>query len=295
MMKNSLKQVLLLLTVFFISVRVNASTPEPTSDIVSNSSSVPDTSYESTLPSFRVTSLHQWMVDRMLVWSPAGVTYYKDAKETPEEGKTRYESIADDILSVAYDPTEKPIFGGQYGRAMTAALIAAVAMHESYFRKDVDEGIGPAARGDSGESWCIAQIRMGKPEADGKTTRRVVVTGDGLKFITDKSKTIGWGGEDLISDRNNCVRAAIRIARMSFNTCSKLPITERLALYASGDGSCTKGRDASKARVSSAQQWLAKRRPPLKDKEVLELLHPSTVQPTVYEVSEIEMLFPFFG
>jgi hypothetical protein len=291
MMKNSLKQVLLLLTVLFISVRVNASTSESIPDFPPDSNQ----SYESTLPSFRVTSLHQWMVDRMLVWSPAGVTYYKDAKETYEEGKTRYESIADDILSVAYDPTEKPIFGGQYGRAMTAALIAALAMHESYFRKDVDEGIGPAARGDSGESWCIAQIRMGKPEADGKTTRRIIVTGDSLKFVNDKSKTVGWGGEDLMADRNNCIRAAIRIARMSFYTCSKLPVEERLALYASGDGSCTKGRDASKARVSSAQQWLERRRPPLKDKEVLELLHPSTVQSTAYEVSKAEVFFPLFG
>lgn len=283
MIKNGLKQVFLLLIVFFISVHVNAAGSESVSDLASDPSSVPDSSHESTLPSFRVTSLHQWMVDRMLMWSPAGVTYYKDAKETFEEGKARYESIADDILSIAYDPTEKPIFGGSYGRAKTAALIAALAMHESQFRKDVDMGIGPKARGDFGESWCIAQIRLGKPEADGKTTRRVLISGDGLRFINDKSKTIGWGGEDLVANRNNCVRAAIRIARMSFYTCSKLPMEERLALYASGEGSCTKGRGASKLRVFSAQQWLAKHRPPLKDKEVLELLHPSTVQPTVHD------------
>jgi hypothetical protein len=295
MMKNSLKQVLLLLTVLFISVRVNASTSESIPDSPPDSPPDSDQSYESTLPSFRVTSLHQWMVDRMLMWSPAGVTYYKDAKETYEEGKTRYESIADDILSVSYDPSEKPIFSGQYGRAMTAALLASIAMHESYFRKDVDEGIGPAARGDSGESWCIAQIRLGKPGVDGKTSRRVLIGEEGLRFITDKSKTMGWGGEDLISDRENCIRAAIRIARMSFYTCSKLPIGERLSLYASGDGTCVKGRDASKARVLSAQQWLANRRPPLKDKEVLELLHPSVVRPTVYEVSTLGVLFPFFG
>jgi hypothetical protein len=291
MMKNSLKQVLLLLTVLFISVRVNASTSESIPD----SQPVSDQSYESTLPSFRVTSLHQWMVDRILMWSPAGITYYKDAKETYEEGKTRYESIADDILSVSYDPSEKPIFSGQHGRAMTAALLASIAMHESRFRKDVDEGVGPAARGDSGESWCIAQIRMGKPEADGKTSRRVIIGEDGLRFVNDKSKTIGWGGEDLMSDRKNCIRAAIRIARMSFYTCSKLPVEERLSLYASGDGACVRGRDASKARVSSAQQWLAKRRPPLKDKEVLELLHPSVIRPTVYEVSTFGISFPFFG
>jgi len=227
---------------------------------------------EPSLASFRVTSLHQWVVDRMQLWSPPGITYVKDAKETPEEGRTRYESIANDAISVVYDPSEKPIFQGKNGRAMTLALLTSVAFSESAFRKDVDLGVGPLSKGDSGRSWCLAQVMMGKAEADGKTRTRVVVgENGGLRFVNDPSKETGWGGEDLVEDRTKCFRVALRLARMSFASCASLPVRDRLSMYASG--SCSAGSQASRSRVGQAQSWLWKSGPPLDDEQVMDLLH----------------------
>lgn len=219
----------------------------------------------------RVTSLHQWLVDWMISVSPPGITYVKDASETPEEGRKRYEEIADDLISVVYDESEPPLFGGPRGRAMTAAVLAAVAFKESSFRKDVDLNLGPLARGDAGQSWCLAQINLGLPK-DGRTTLRVVFEGKTYRLIQDKRALVGWGGEDLVRDRKKCFRTSLRMARMSFGVCKKQDVLHRLANYASGDGACVRGRDSSADRMRAAMRWLARRRPPLTDEEAMSLL-----------------------
>ncbi len=227
---------------------------------------------EERLPSYRVTSLHQWIVDRMVAWSPPGSSYVKEAKETEEDGRRRYESIADTIISVVYDPAERPIFQGSNGRAMTAALLTSIAFYESAFRKDVDTGVGPKARGDSGRSWCMMQIKMGVPEKDGRTKTRVVVGPNGLRFVgpNEAGYSSSWGGEDFVQDRSKCFRVAIRLARMSFGACAKLDVQDRLSMYASGR--CEAGQEASRRRVSQAQRWLWRSRPPLTDARAVELL-----------------------
>lgn len=241
------------------------------------------------LPPFRVTSLHQWIVDWMVSVSPPGQTYVKDAEESAEDALRRYEDIADDVISVAYDERERPVFSGKYGRAMTAALMVAVAFNESSFRKDVDFGLGPKARGDSGKSWCLMQVWMGRPRRDGTTDTRVKFDGQGLRFTTGSD---GWGGEDLVRDRRACFQTGIRVVRMSFNACRRLPVDERLAQYASGDGTCTAGRDSSKVRVQTAQKWLAKRRPPLTDAEAAEVLQLAPPQPLPWWGTDGVSVFP---
>ncbi len=228
------------------------------------------------LPSFKVTSLHQWMVDRMALWAPPGSSssYVKEAKESEEEGMRRYEDIANDILTVTYDPAESPIFHGNNGRAMTAALVASIAFYESAYRKDVDIGVGPRARGDSGRSWCLMQIKLGLPGTDGRTKLRVVVgPGGGLRFVSSDRESgyaSSWGGEDLVQDRTKCFRVAVRLAHMSFGACSRLEVQDRLSMYASGQ--CEPGQEASRRRVSRAQKWLWGSRPPIDDAKALDLL-----------------------
>ncbi len=238
---------------------------------------------EESLPSFRVTSLHQWIVDRMVAWSPPGSSYVKEARESEEDGRKRYESIADTVISVAYDPAERPIFQGVNGRAMTAALLTSIAFYESAFRKDVDTGVGPKARGDSGRSWCMMQIKMGNPEKDGRTKTRVIVGPDGLRFVGPKESgySSGWGGEDFVQDRSKCFRVAIRLARLSFGACSKLNVQDRLSMYASGK--CEAGQEASRRRVFQAQRWLWKSRPPLTDEQALDLLWSDPIRSPVGE------------
>lgn len=249
---------------------------------------------ESSLPSFRVTSLHQWVVDRMVSWSPPGITYVKDAKETAEEGKSRYEDIANSIISVTYDPSEKPIFQGKVGRAMTTALLTSIAFHESAFRKDVDSGVGSLARGDSGRSWCMAQIQLGVPAVPGGNTRmRVVLTDGGLRFIgnpSDPEYGTAWGGRDLVQDRTKCFRVALRLARLSFGACKSLPVQDRLSMYTSG--SCEAGGEASRRRVGQAMRWLWKSAPPLVDEKVLDLLYPPSPEPSRGEGASFSLGVP---
>lgn len=227
------------------------------------------------LPSFRVTSLHQWVVDRMVTWSPPGISYVKEARESEEEGRRRYEDIANDIMSVTYDPAERSIFQGDNGRAMTTALLTSIAFYESAYRKDVDTGVGPKARGDSGRSWCLMQIKLGAPEQDtGRTKTRVFVgPNGGLRFVSNPREpgyAQSWGGEDLVQDRTKCFRVAVRLARMSFGACSRLEVQDRLSMYASGR--CEVGQDASRRRVMRAQRWLWGSRPPLSDRQAMDLL-----------------------
>jgi hypothetical protein len=201
-----------------------------------------------------------WMVTRMLAWSPPGRSLLPAAKETREEGANRYGEIADAIIVVAFDPAETPLFPGRRGRVRTAALMAAVALHESGYRKDVDLNIGGQARGDGGKSWCMAQVNLGVPGPNGKTLNRIVLTKDGYEFTHDPNR--GFGGEDLIADRRNCFRVGLHVMRTSFNTC-KVPVLEKLAMYASGN--CNDGRDASRLRVGKAVKWLSEYPPPLDD------------------------------
>jgi hypothetical protein len=223
----------------------------------------------------------------MVTWLPPGRSFIKDAIETPEEGKARYERIADAAIAVAYDPDEKPIFGGKYGRAKTLALILSIAYFESGYRKDVDLNLGPLARGDKGESWCMMQFRLGRPSFDGDTKKRVVMDGSGIKWysrpvIYEKGRARfkeppeggwpGWGGKALVSDRHKCFTAGLHFIRKSFNSCRHLPIVDRLSVY--GAGRCLKNMQGSRIRVVKAQKWLAHSKPPLTDKEVMELLHP---------------------
>ena len=163
-----------------------------------------------------------YLVAAMAHWVPL----YAQA-EPQEETAARYESIARDAITVAFDESEKPLFGGPTGRAQTALLMLSVASYESAFRKTVDDG---TKLGDHGRSYCLMQIRVG----DG-------TTGD------------GWTGSDLVGDRTRCFRAGLHILRGSFYACHKLPLADRMSAYATG--ACTEGNEASRLRVGRAMAW----------------------------------------
>jgi hypothetical protein len=170
-------------------------------------------------------------------------------------------------MSVAYDPQEKPLFSGSHGRARTVMVILAASTYESGFRKDVDLGIGKMSKGDGGRSWCLNQIQLGKADADGNTPNRIVVTvGGGFKFTKDPSE--GWSGTDLVQDRQKCFRAALSIIRSSFASTSRLPLEDRLRVYASG--SIDKGEDASHRRMGLAMRWMSSKAPHFHDTDVLQ-------------------------
>jgi hypothetical protein len=208
-----------------------------------------------------------WIVSMILTAAPMEKpAYYADAKETQEERADRYNSIATDLLDVAYDAQEAPLFKGPDGRAKTAALLLSIASFESGFRKDVDIGVGEKSKGDHGRSWCLMQVQLGEANSAGHTPTRIVLTPDGTydwAYTLDK----GLGGEDLVQDRKSCFRAALHIVRVSFRACGRLPIEQKLRLYVSG--SCGSGGPQSSHRVTRAMSWLRKFAPPVSDQEVV--------------------------
>ncbi|HTJ84565.1 MAG TPA: hypothetical protein VL400_22755 [Polyangiaceae bacterium] len=162
-----------------------------------------------------------WLFEVMALVAPpdraANEKAFPGYQETIEERRERYAAIAEAARDVAYDPNEKPVFGGKYGRARTAALMLAVAYHESGFMKDVDLGpcwrgkAGTSTRCDSGRAACLMQIHV----ADGQTAE-------------------GYTREELFADRKKCFRSGLHLLRRSMSACSHLPEKHKLASYASG-------------------------------------------------------------
>lgn len=218
----------------------------------------------SEIPIRDLSDYTKWVVGRISTWSPPGRTYVPEAKETQEEATERYNEIAQDAMEVAFDPNERPLFNGPYARSQTMALILSVAWWESGYRKDVDLNLGKLARGDSGRSWCLMQIQLGKPIDDKDTTAtRVHLKDNTVEFSTE----IGFTGGDLIKDRQACFRAGLHIIRSSFYACHNLPILDRLSAYTSG--SCKQDQHESQDRVRKAMEWLARSIPPLTDEQVI--------------------------
>jgi hypothetical protein len=218
-----------------------------------------------------------WLVSIMIAVAPLGApSYIPEAKETAEERQARYESFARDLVEVAFDEDEQPLYGGKNARAFTALTQLAVATFESRLRRDVDFGKGKYAKGDGGKSWCPVQIQLGKARpSNGKTPLRIVLTSDGgFEFTNDPDK--GFGGEDLVGEgnRKNCLRAGLHIMRRSFGACRSLPVQDRLRAYASG--SCSKGSKESQARMNLAIRWMTQKAPPMADAEIIDLLRPKT-------------------
>lgn len=167
-----------------------------------------------------ITSFAHWLAVGMLAW--AGV------KNPSVEKSARFESVASDIVAVAFDESEAPLFTGPAGRVRTAALLASIAGFESGgLDPKVDTG---ERRGDGGKSYCMMQINLGK--------RRIVLEERGYRY----SYSEGWTGQDLLDDRQKCIRAALHVARASYDTCGTL------SGYTAGK--CLVDEPAARARVA---------------------------------------------
>ncbi len=160
-----------------------------------------------------------WLVGAMVAWVPP----------QHEVDRDRYDSIAHDVVAVAFDKTEEPVFAGELGRAKTALLMASIASFESGFRADVDDG---RVTGDHGESFCLMQIRV-----FGKTAE-------------------GWTGADLVHDRQKCMLAGLRRIRTSFAWCKDHALADRLAGYTVG--TCRDNEHLSRDRVWRAKAFWAR-------------------------------------
>ncbi len=205
-------------------------------------------------------SVISWCTTQMSEWSPGGTSKYPDAKESVEDSISRYDEIAQAAFNVAFDPAEPPVFSGARGRSETLALMLSVAGTESGFRKDVDLGVGNHSRGDSGRSWCMMQVMLSQPNLETKKTKmRVVLDGLLWKYAYD-GKT-GWGGEDLVQDREKCFRVGLHMIRNSLKSCEYLPLSKRLSVYASGSCKSVNGQKRSREKMDTMNRFLRKSPP----------------------------------
>ena len=215
--------------------------------------------------------LATWIVALILSVAPVGRITYKHSVETREETETRYRAIADDLVNIVYDPEMTPLFSGPYGRTKTLLLLVSIFNHESDFRKDVDLGVGPKARGDAQQSWCLGQVNLGEIDKHGQQKQRIYVAENGHFAWAKKDDPRGWSGPDLVQDRTKCIRAVISMVRTSLSACSRHLPDHRLSLYASGecgnygagtdsDPMLTPGMVASEKRIKLAKKLFEKNR-----------------------------------
>jgi hypothetical protein len=131
--------------------------------------------------------------------------------ETDAERTERLHEIAVDAAFVAKNDDE-------------AALLLAVAYHESGFALDVDKG--PCRKGtcDGGQAACMMQIHA-----------------------TPERRT------ELFKDRRECFRVGLSALRMSLRACRKNAPEDRFAQYASG--SCMKGFKGSRELYRAWARW----------------------------------------
>ncbi len=146
--------------------------------------------------------------------------------EQPQTTQARYTDIATDVAAVVLDPTERPLPG--LDRAKTGLVLLGIARYESDFNAAVDDG---RKRGDHGQSWCIGQILL----QGGRTTRE------------------GWTGQELVDERQKCIRAMLHMAAESFDVCGRAPLMNRLALYAGG--TCSRLERKGVVRMRLARWW----------------------------------------
>lgn len=133
----------------------------------------------------------------LLLLVPPGKYTFKGA-EPADAARLRYAQIAADVEAVAAE---------MHGNDTEAAMMVAIAYHESGLRADVDDG---RVRG-GGRDTCIMQVRPRNPkEAD-----------------------------ELATDRKACFRRGLALVRNSLRVCRKNKREERFAAYASG--SCDRG------------------------------------------------------
>jgi len=200
-----------------------------------------------------------WLVAFMLAKAPVDRPHFiPEAKETPAETQVRYEQIAADIADVL--KTEKPLFKGPDGKIKTSSLILSVMFHESGFRRDVDLGQGQVAKGDHGNSVCMMQLNIGKGRTFQWNTvqNRAVLPSDSASEIVE-----GWTAQEVLADRKKCIRAGLRVLRASFASCARLPQTDWLRAYASGN--CEHGASESASRMGMATRWYTTHKPSFDD------------------------------
>jgi len=220
----------------------------------------------------KAETIYDWGLRMISHWvPPQSVVSARHIDESVDEAINRYNSLISDAISVVYDENEEPLFRGDKARAKTLAVLLSTMRSESSFRRDVDFGEPPLGMGDGGRSWCLMQVRLSQADKEGNTRVKIHLTDDyyGYTFKGQSGfNKMGFGGQDLVSDRKICIRVGLHMLRESVRVCSRLPVEDRLSLYSMGTCYDPLGWEKSKNRMKRAMSWFKRNTPPL-DSEVL--------------------------
>ena len=186
-----------------------------------------------------------------VTWSPHRGAFVR--LETEAEGRARYATIAKALELVSLEATtapdgERPLW--PWARAELVAGLLTISRHESGFRRDVHEGVGPAALGDCStgrdgvrrcRSVCLVQVQTG-----GLDARRGA-----------------WFGRDLVgldvAATSRCLRAGAELLARSRWSCARgggAWFAPAVALYGSGV-SCGTRRPWVQRRAETYRRVLA--------------------------------------
>jgi hypothetical protein len=151
-------------------------------------------------------------------------TWVLAASATLAPGRA-HDAFAQAVVSAT--ESEAPLFVDDADRKKTASLLVAVAFRES----SLDLGALGDKRNGRATSFCAFQIHL---PHDGERTRD------------------GYTSDDLVSDPEKCVRAAMHMMRMSMRVCPAHP----LAWYAEGPAGCgsRRGQAISRDRLAIAHR-----------------------------------------
>jgi hypothetical protein len=179
-----------------------------------------------------VEVLSAWLLSIMLTAVPPGRSRFpEEAKETAVAGKARYAAIARAMATVSLDPQESPLFEGEWAREKTALFLLTISMHESHWKRHVDLGLGPHARGGGGRYHCMMQILVKK----GHTPE-------------------GFTAQDLVDSREKCFRRGLHILQRGKHFCDGVGPRAFLNHYASGH--CRRGGRAVRKRWKTFERLM---------------------------------------
>jgi hypothetical protein len=170
------------------------------------------------------SALAAYLLGIMVAWYP--LSTHDFTHKSTDYTNARYASIAQDLATVALDPSEVPLLEDSEnkpkgtGRIETAMLMLSWAGYESGgFAEDVDLMI---KMGDGGRAKCLMQLH--KPYMDN------------------------------VVDRVTCFREGLRAMHDSMRMCRKGSLASRLAGYTVGH--CVPEENGAKHRVNRAVKYL---------------------------------------
>lgn len=172
-----------------------------------------------------------WLMGALYTWAP----------NAQDDTRAR---AAEEIVDVAYDESEPPLFDGDYARARTALLIGITASQESGLRDDVQAGHCRPRECDHGNSFCWMQVRA-RPAIllDGIYWRYVSTRFDGAILPSD------------LTDESTCLRVGLHMMRYS------LHVVHSLKGYTGERGTAPR----AKYRIQAVEQYTKRFPPPLED------------------------------